>query len=95
MWAAGRQPRLASLALLKVLLAQNKADAEFVRWYIWALGKVGAGEELARVRPLAEALAARWGHAADSRGGPVIPTNDRAGTRPHLTTLAADHRIGA
>jgi hypothetical protein len=59
-WASARQPSSASLPRLRALFREHRGDPEFVRWYIWALGKVGAARELKRIRPEAEALVARW-----------------------------------
>jgi hypothetical protein len=49
-WAVGRNKNAALIPKLRVLFEKHSSDLEFLSIYVWALGQLGARDELARVR---------------------------------------------
>lgn len=51
-WAVGRQKDATLLAVMRNLLDERAHDLTFVSLYAWALGQIGARDELRRIRNL-------------------------------------------
>ena len=58
-WAVGRQKDAGLLPVLRHLFNMNPDDLDFVSAYVWALGQIGAREELSRVRQLVFGMATK------------------------------------
>jgi hypothetical protein len=54
-WAAGRQRDPALLPAMRKLLADRQDDLDFVSLYAWALGQIGARDDLLQLRSVLRA----------------------------------------